>query len=260
MNLFIRPVNRQTYLLTFEKRMGEGIRFFPCRDFMPLYNRTKNDAPDVWMDLCVYRIENALQIRNKSLFLFYGKRLLFYDGFPSASGERIFRRKGRPKYIERYFMTLEWLQQTSNRDHSPKDWLPQIARDNSVITGWVSSIAGRKSVITGWVPSIAGRKSVMTGWVSSIAGRKSVVTEWVPPIAGRKSVVTEWVPPIAGRKSVITEWVLSIAGRESVVTEWVSSITERKSVMTEWLTGNFLPFFFFYLVTFYYSLYKNNIS
>ncbi len=109
------PANRQHHLLNFEKRMGEGLHFFPYRDFLLVYSRTKCHSRRIVAGYCRNRIMKILQLLQENLFLFYGKRFFFYNRLLSASGKRVF---GHERHVGF----------TGNRSRRPECVLPILLK------------------------------------------------------------------------------------------------------------------------------------
>ncbi len=263
------PDNRQNHLPVFEKKIGEGIHFFLCRDFLLLYSWGKLYAPDIWADLCRSRIIIALQILHKSLFLFYGKRFLFYWGDAMRCVSMyIFRHKGHTGYIDLDFKMQEWdsriakkgiqntglavcLHGTRYPEHR-NGCLPLWNRESGA-SGWLPVVASRVSGAPDWLPVAASRVSGAPDWLPVAASRISGASDWLPVIASRISGASDWLPVIASRVSGAPDWLPVVASRVSGASDWLPVTASRISGASDWapcfyfgtnynlLRYNFLP-------------------
>ncbi len=173
------PANRQHYLLFFEERMGEGLHFFPCRDFLLLYSRAKCYASGISSGLPGNSIGIVLQIITKSLFLFYGKRLLFCCGCAMHRiSTYIFHYKDS-KYIDSYFNMQEGNSPIPVGNPEPTEKRTFISVGNSEPT------EKRTSIPVGNSDTREKRTSIPVGNPEPMEKRTSI------PV--RKSVAADWL-------------------------------------------------------------------
>ncbi len=218
----MKPENIQTYLPAFGKGIRKGIHFFPYRDFICLYDRIKRYVPDLWLDLYRNSIITVLQTLNKSLFLFYGKRLLFCSYFRLISGKCIFHDKGQPEYMDRYSNMPEWCMQNINKEVKKLEWQPQISGKSSEYPGWLLMAIEAESGNPESMPIIIGTKSGNPERLPVTVGIKSGNSESLPVTAGIKSGSPERLPVTVGIESESIENLPVLIGSDSEVREYLS--------------------------------------
>ncbi len=201
MGPFIQPENRQHHLPAFEKRMEEGIGFFPCRDFLLLHSRAKLYGRDIWTDLCRSGIIALLHTLTKSLFLFYGKGLLFYCHPLPDSGKCIFRDKRYSNYIERYFKIPEWILGISDKKFPGKGRLNHISGNQSGSQGRLSHISGNQSGSPGRLNHISGNESGSPGRLNHFSGKQSGSPGRLNHFSGNQSGSPGRLSHISGNES-----------------------------------------------------------